>query len=66
MTAKSNAATPAPDAITLDEFCLITSRTDKRIELLSAFGFVERAAGRVKDSAEAYSSRFAAFANQPA
>lgn len=51
---------------TVEEFCAATSATDNRIELLSAFCAMERAAGRFKDSADAYAARLDTFANAPA
>ena len=51
--------------LTLDEFCTQLSTTDKRVESIGAFYATEKAAGRTKDTAPAYSGRFAAFLNQP-
>lgn len=58
------AATSVP--MTLDEFCIRLSTTDKRVELIGGFEHIERLAGRTKDTAEAFSKRFTDFINQPA
>ncbi len=52
--------------LTLDEFCSRLSITDRRVELIGAFHITEKAAGRTKDMASAYSARYTAFLNQPA
>lgn len=51
--------------LTLDEFCLQLSNTDKRVESIGAFHATEKASGRVKDTAPAYSERFNAFLTKP-
>ena len=51
--------------LTLDEFCTQLSTTDKRVESIGAFYATEKAAGRTKDTAPAYSGRFAAFLAKP-
>lgn len=51
--------------LTLDEFCSQLSLTDKRVESIGAFHATEKAAGRTKDTAPAYSGRYTAFLNQP-
>lgn len=53
-------------SLTLDEFCIRLSRTDKRVELLAAFAHTEKAAGRTKDVESAYAARFNKFINQSA
>jgi len=50
---------------TLDEFCARLSETVKSPELLGAFHHVELAAGRSRDTAEAYRARFDEFLNKP-
>lgn len=58
----------APDAgfeLTLDEFCIRLSNTDKRVELIGGFAYSERAAGTIKDTESAFKARFAAFATKP-
>lgn len=50
--------------LTLEEFCIRLSRTDKRVELIGAFNFVEKRAGRIKDTEAAFAERFDKFANQ--
>lgn len=51
--------------LTLDEFCTQLSTTDKRVESIGAFYATEKAAGRTKDTAPAYSGRFDAFLAKP-
>lgn len=62
--AVTEAPATAPD-VTLDEFCIRLSKSDKRVELIGAFAFTERAAGKQKDAEAAYADRFAAFATKP-
>ncbi len=52
--------------VTLQEFCIFLSGSDNRVELISGFDADERAAGRLKDSEEAYQARYQAFINRPA
>ncbi len=59
-------AEPSEFPLTLDEFCSRLSVTDKRVELIGAFHFTEKVAGRNKDLESAYQARFTAFINQPA
>lgn len=58
-------ATPQADQITLDEFCLRLSKVDKRVELIGAFHYAERAAEHVKDTESDFQARFEAFATKP-
>lgn len=63
-------AAPAPIAakvepVTLEEFCMRLSKTDKRVELISGFHYTEVSAGRTKDAESAFKSRFDAFATKP-
>jgi hypothetical protein len=51
--------------LTLDEFCLRLSKSDKRVELIGAFHYTEKAAGRFKDAEQNYQTRFEAFVNKP-
>ncbi len=51
--------------ITLDEFCMRKSRTDKRVEMLGAFHHVEVVAAHTKDTETAYAARYSAFINKP-
>lgn len=44
--------------VPLDEFCMDTSRTDTRVELLAVFAFRERAAGRFHDTVANYRARY--------
>jgi hypothetical protein len=57
---------PVEFDITIDEFCLRRSHSDKRVELLGAFHHMERNYGHIKDTETAYLARYADFANQPA
>ena len=69
--AKNDNSVPAPVTnpttvpLTIDEFCLRLSTSDKRVELIGAFNYVEKAAGHIKDAEHEYRARFDAFANQP-
>lgn len=67
----ARAKAPAPQApttfrVSIDEACARISAGDGRVELISAFHSEERAAGRLRDTEDAYRSRFAAFAARPA
>lgn len=67
-TEKSNkpvAANEEEMQVTLDEFCMRHSATDKRVELIGGFHFVETCASRFKDTESAYRARFEAFINKP-
>lgn len=66
-TPESDAAARAgsDEAITLVEYCLLRSKTDKRVELIAAFNHTEQAAGVVKDTEAAFAARFTEFANKP-
>jgi hypothetical protein len=55
----------APEEMTLDEFLIRLSNTDRRPELLSGFYFVESRASRIKDTEAAFRGRFAAYINTP-
>lgn len=54
------------DDVTLTEFCLRLSLTDKRFEMIAAFESAERSAGRVKGVETVYAARYQAFLTQPA
>lgn len=47
--------------LTLEEFCLRLSQTDKRVEMIAGFHHSERAAGHVKDSEANFRARFSTF-----
>lgn len=70
MTAKLVTNTPETPRdeipLSLTEFCIRASRTDRRIELLGAFEASEKAAGNHQDTEQAYKDRLAAFARAPA
>lgn len=51
--------------LTLEEFCRRLSATDTRVEMVAGFYADETAAGRVKDSSEAFDTRYAAFQSRP-
>jgi hypothetical protein len=51
--------------ISLDEFCLSISRTDRRVELLAGFHLDERAHGRLRGAASVYRQRLAEYAARP-
>jgi hypothetical protein len=66
--AKSENPTPKEPAtfdLTLDEFCERLSESDRRVELIGAFHFSERQAGRLKDAESAYRARYQAFMKKP-
>lgn len=67
-TADTASVAAAPDEfpLSLDEACARLSATDKRVEMIGAFHYSERAAGRLKDLESAYRDRYAAFVNAPA
>lgn len=56
---------PTVEQVTLEEFCLRLSNSDRRVELIGAFHFVEKQASRFKDAESNYASRFSAFVNKP-
>lgn len=56
---------PAAPKITIAEFCVRQSEKMTRPELLGGFEFVEKRAGRLKDTEAAYLDRFIAFQNTP-
>lgn len=58
-------AAPAEHEITLTQFGIELSRSEKRVELLNAFIFLENQGKRFKDTKTAYLARFAAFVDQP-
>ena len=62
----SPAPNVGPEPITLDEFCMRLSQTDRRVELIGGFAYSERAAGHIKDLESEFQRRYVAFANQPA
>lgn len=59
------ATDPAPEAVTLDEFCQILSKSDRRVELIGGFHSDEVRAGKAKDLEANYLVRFQAFATKP-
>lgn len=61
-----NAPVEAPAVISLTEFCIRLSETEKRVELIGGFEADERRNGRRNDSAEAFAVRFSEFVSRPA
>lgn len=53
------------EPMTLQEFCILLSNSDRRVELIAAFNHTETLSGRIKDTAVEYQTRFNAFANKP-
>jgi hypothetical protein len=70
MAKKETVAEAAPKAesipLSLNEFCIRLSKTEKRVELIGAFEHSERVAGRVKDTTENYAARYDQFLKKPA
>lgn len=54
------------EPLSLNEFCIRLSATDKRVELIGGFEHSERVAGRMTDTAVNYAERYTKFLNQPA
>ena len=52
--------------LTLEEFCTQLSSKDKRVALIGGFHHTETAAGTIKDTVAAFTTRYEAFINQPA
>lgn len=57
-------AEPAAE-VTLEEFCIRLSVTDRRVELLAGFNAYETASGSVKDTEANFRARFDEFVNKP-
>lgn len=62
---KPVASKPTVVKIGLDEFCARLSESLKRPELIGAFEFVERRAGRINGTEQDFQGRFDAFVNTP-
>jgi len=58
-------ATP-PERMTLNEFCMIISRTDRRVAMIGGFHHDEKKNRRVKDTHAAFAARYEAFQKRPA
>lgn len=56
----------APARTTLEEFCTLLSKDDRRVEMIGAFAFMERRAKRTQDTPAAYKQRYEAFCTAPA
>lgn len=63
--ATKDPAAPESFELSLDEFCQRQSAGDKRVELLSAFHYTERVAGRTKGNQADYLARYQEFAARP-
>lgn len=59
------AADAASTAVTLDEYCMRLSQTDRRVELIGAFHSLEKRHRHMKDTEAAFSARFTDFVNKP-
>jgi hypothetical protein len=64
-TEPAASAEPAPKT-PLVEFCMRLSGRDRRVEMIAGFEHVEKLAGRLADTEQAYAARFEAFVTQPA
>lgn len=64
--ADAPAAEPARFRLPLDAFCAAQSLADRRVELIAAFQYDEKANGRLLDEHDAYAARYDAFARRPA
>jgi hypothetical protein len=53
-------------ALSLNEFCIRLSTTDKRVELIGAFEHAERVSGRMSDTFANFTARYTKFLTQPA
>lgn len=58
-------AADQPQELTVDEFCMRRSVSDRRVELLAAFHQNEIRNQRHKDVESAYAARLDTFASQP-
>ena len=54
-----------PVELTVQEFCLRLSVTDRRVELIAAFAHAQRGAGVIKRTEAEFARAFSDFANQP-
>lgn len=62
----SGSETVAAEPLSLNEFCIRLSSSDRRVEMIGAFEHGERNAGRLSDTAQNYAARYQAFINKPA
>jgi len=53
-----------PQDVTLEEFCVVLSQTDRRVEVIGAFYSTEKRAGHIKDLSATFKSRFDEFLNK--
>lgn len=63
--AASTQAAPESFALPLDEFCARLSKEITAPELIGGFHHSEKVAGRLKDTEEAFRTRFASFGKKP-
>lgn len=52
--------------LSLDEYCMRLSASDRRVELIGGFAHSERKNGKLSDMEANFARRFVAFAGQPA
>lgn len=55
----------ASQELTLTEFCIRLSSTDRRVEMIGGFEASERAQGTVKATEAVFMERFQAFVTKP-
>ena len=58
-------AAPSDTAVSLDEYCMQLSKSDRRVELIGAFHKSEMRQRRGKDTEANYSARYQTFINKP-
>lgn len=64
-TASLEDASLASQELTLTEYCIRLSRTDRRVEMIGGFNHSERVAGNVKDTEANFARRYDEFINKP-
>jgi len=57
--------TPEQEVLTIEQWAAEQSRTDRRVEMLTAFAMTERAAGRFCATRTDWNAAYAAFAARP-
>jgi hypothetical protein len=67
MAKKNEDGTDSIDTpLTITEFCMRLSQTDRRVELIGAFHATETKAGNIKATETEFRARFDDFLTQPA